>query len=334
MTRLSMSLTVCMIMTCVSAQSSRYGTISGVVKDPVNDVMGNIPVQLKNVQTGKVQKASTSTIGVYNFSQLAPGMYDLLVPAVGFTLDKFEQKGIAVQVGQSVNVDVKMPSGPNLGTPGDDPSIYLRTKYAGKSGKIPRATDGKPSLAGVWLSNDDPNPEEPTMLPWAASLVKERLENAFRDGPSGFCLPGGPLLTGPLLYEIVQTPTRVITIMEDVVSVRQAFMDGRGHPKEFNPTWMGHSIAHWEGDVLVIDTVGMNDKSWLNVYPHTEQLHLVERYRRTDYSHLQVDILIEDPGTFVKPWTIHSVWNLAPGEEIGEYVCTENNRDAAHLKGN
>jgi hypothetical protein len=94
---------------------------------------------------------------------------------------------------------------------------------------------------------------------------------------------------------------------------------------------MGHSIGHWEGDLLVIDTVGMNDKSWLNNYPHTEQLHLIEHYRRTDFAHLQVDITIDDPGAFTKPWTIHTVWNLAPGEEIGEYVCSENNRDVQHL---
>ena len=169
------------------------------------------------------------------------------------------------------------------------------------------------------------------MLPWAAALSKKWIENSFRDGPSGFCLPAGPLITGPLLYRIVQTPALLLTLMEDVVAVRQAFLDGRGHPKDLNPTWMGHSIGHWEGDVLVIDTVGMNDKSWLNIYPHTEQLHLIERYHRTDLAHLQVDITIEDPGAFTKPWTIHSVWNLAPGEEIGEYVCTENNRDAQHL---
>ena len=169
------------------------------------------------------------------------------------------------------------------------------------------------------------------MLPWAAALAKKWLEDGLREVPSGFCLPNGPLIDGPLLYRIVQTPTLFLTLTEDVAPVRQVFLDGRGHPKDLNPTWMGHSIGHWEGDTLVIDTVGMNDKSWLNNYPHTEQLHLIEHYRRPDFAHLQVDIIIEDPGAFTKPWTIHSVWNLAPGEEIGEYICSENNRDAQHL---
>src|SRR4029078_10079621 len=119
--------------------------------------------------------------------------------------------------------------------------------------------------------NDDPNPEEPGMLPWAGALVKERLANAFRDGPSGFCLPSGPLLTAPLLFKIIQTPTLLLTLQEDVIAVRQVFMDGRGHPKDRDPSWMGHSIGHWEMDTLVVDTVGLNDRSWVGIYPHTEK---------------------------------------------------------------
>jgi hypothetical protein len=314
------------------AQSSRFGSISGVITDPDGATVPNIPVQAKNSQTGATQNASASASGVYTFAQLPPGTYELLVPAVGFTLDKFQQKGLGVRAGETLRADIKMPWGPNLGTPGDDPSLFLRNKYAGQTGRVARTADGKPDLSGVWNSNDDPNPEEPSMLPWAATLSKKWLENNFRDSPPGFCLPGGPLITGPLLYRIVQTPKLLLMLAEDVAPVRQVFLDGRGHPKDLNPTWMGHSVGHWEADVLVIDTVGMNDKSWLNIYPHTEQLRLIEHYRRTDFAHLKVDITIEDPGTFTKPWTIHSVWNLAPGEEIGEFVCSENNRDAQHLR--
>lgn len=315
---------------CALAQSNS-GAISGVVTDPDGATVPGIPIQAKNPHTTAVYQASTSASGAYAFDRLPPGTYELLVPAVGFTLDKFERKGLVVAAGKTLRVEIKMRWSTNLGTPGDDASLFLRNKYASQGGPVPRTADGKPDLSGVWNSNDDPNPEEPSMLPWAAALSNKWIAEGLRDNPSGFCLPGGPLLTGPLLYKIVQTPTLFLTITEDVVAVRQAFLDGRGHPKDLNPTWLGHSVGHWEGETLVIDTVGMNDKSWLNIYPHTEQLHLVERYRRTDFAHLKVDITIEDPGAFTKPWTIHSVWNLAPGEEIGEYVCNENNRDAAHL---
>ncbi len=331
MIRLVVAFGACTFATCALAQSNRFGAISGVITDPDGIAVPNIPIQSKNSQTGTTQKALTSAAGAYTFAQLLPGTYELLVPAVGFTLDRFERKDLVVRAGETLRTDIKMPWGPNLGTPGDDASLFLRNKYAGASGPVPRTANGKPDLSGVWNSNDDPNPEEPSMLPWAAALSKKWIENGFRDGPSGFCLPAGPLITGPVLYQIVQTPKLFLTITEDIVAVRQAYLDGRSHPKNVNPTWMGHSIGHWEGDVLVIDTVGTNDKSWLNIYPHTEQTHLVERYRRPDFAHLQVDITIEDPGAFTKPWTIHSVWNLAPGEEIGEYVC-ENNRDAQHLR--
>jgi hypothetical protein len=107
------------------------------------------------------------------------------------------------------------------------------------------------------------------------------------------------------------------------------FLDGRAHPKDPDPTWMGHSIGKWEKDTLVIDTAGLNDKSWLlqGVWlPHTEMLHIVERYRRPDLAHLNIDLTLEDPGTFTKPVQRHLVWELSPGEEILENVCNENNK--------
>jgi carboxypeptidase family protein len=309
---------------------SGLGTITGAITDPSGAVVFNAPIQAKNTQTRTVYKATTSAAGIYTLQRLSAGTYDILVPAVGFTLDKLEHKDVAIQAGQTLRLDIRVEWGPNLGTPGDDPSIFLRNKYAAKRRPAPRAPNGRPDLSGVWLGNDDPNPEEPGMLPWAADLVKERLANAFRDGPSGFCLPSGPLLTGPVLFKIVQTPALLVTLQEDAIAVRQVFMDGRGHPKDRDPSWMGHSIGHWEKDTLVVDTVGLNDRSWVGIYPHTEMLHVVERYRRPDWAHLDVEIALDDPGTFTRPWTIHNVWNLTPGEEVEEYAC-ENNRDQQHL---
>jgi Carboxypeptidase regulatory-like domain len=313
-----------------SAQTGDFGGMTGILTDPQHAPVPNIPVQMKNTKTGTVYNAAASANGGYSFKQLPAGTYDLLVPAVGFTLDKFEQKGLVVGKGQTLKQDIQMPWGANLGTPGDDPSIFIRNKYAKAPGPAPRTADGKPDLSGVWNGNDDPNPVDPPMLPWAEVIVKERLANSFRDSPSGFCEPGGPLLTGPLLYKFVQTPKLIVNLMEDAAPFRQVYMDGRAHPKNLDPTWMGHSIGHWEGDTLVVDTVGLNDKSWLNIYPHTEQLHLTERYKRPDFAHLLVEITIDDPGTFTKPWVIRNTWNLAPGEDILEYQC-ENNRDAVHL---
>jgi len=108
---------------------------------------------------------------------------------------------------------------------------------------------------------------------------------------------------------------------------RQVFLDGRGHPENLQPTWLGHSIGKWEKDTLVIDSRGFNDKGWLEgAKPQTEQLHVIERYRRVDYGHIQLEITIDDPGAYAKPWKIRRILNLAVGDDVQEYVCNENNK--------
>jgi hypothetical protein len=309
------------------------GSIVGSVTGPDGAAVATAAVHAKNLATGTVYKATTSARGDYVLARLPGGNYELLVPTVGFTYSKFERKNVTVQVGQNLRIDVRLEWGPNLGTPGDDPSIAMRTKYGSVSGKTPRTREGKPDFTGMWNGSDDPDPEPPSMLPWADALFKERIANDFRDTPSGFCLPGNTFPTGPLLYQIVQTPKLIVQIFEDIASPRLIFVDGRGHPKDPNPTWVGHSIGKWEGDTLVIDTVGMNDKSWLvSGEPHTEKLHIVERYRRPSLGLLQIDATVEDSAAFTKPYQIHMVWNLAPGEELTEYICTDNNRDLEHLR--
>ena len=112
--------------------------------------------------------------------------------------------------------------------------------------------------------------------------------------------------------------------------------DGRPHPKDWNPTWQGHSIGKWEGDTLIIDTAGYNDKAWLSLsgIPHTEKLHIVERIRRPDYGHIEVEITMEDSGAFTTPWIRIFTATLAPpGEEIMEFICNEGNRDVSHYRG-
>jgi hypothetical protein len=122
---------------------------------------------------------------------------------------------------------------------------------------------------------------------------------------------------------------------DDIPSHRTVYLDGRRHPKDPNPSWMGHSVGQWEGDALVVDTVGFNDKSWLGAqgHPHTEKLHVTERLRRPDLGHLEIEFTIEDPVTYAKPWIIKRVADLDPNDEIGEYVCTEGERDVVHMVG-
>jgi hypothetical protein len=170
------------------------------------------------------------------------------------------------------------------------------------------------------------------LQPWAKKLMASRTD---ADDPYNYCMPGGPLrITGGFAWRFVQHPTtnstHIFMLQEgNAHTYRQIFMDGRKHPEDPTPTWYGHSIGRWEGDTLVIDTVGVNDKFWLDSdgTPHTEQLHMVERWTRTDFTTLRRDVTLEDPGAFTRPFTVTLTAKLAePGSEILEYICIENNQ--------
>jgi hypothetical protein len=132
---------------------------------------------------------------------------------------------------------------------------------------------------------------------------------------------------------VIQTHSVIALLWEgNVPAITQIFLDGRQHPKDPFPSWMGHSIGSWDGDTLVVDTVGFNDLSWLRLNPHTEKLHVIQRYRRPDLGHIEKEVTIEDPGAYSKPWKMRTTWDLAPQEEIQEYVCNENEKDVSHLQ--
>jgi hypothetical protein len=303
--------------------------VTGRVSDPDGGAVPTASLQFKNAATGVVYQAASKADGSYSVEPPA-GTYDLTIPTIGFTFRRYQQAGIVVREGQPLRLDISMPWGGNLGTPGDDIAMIVRLRSPAPSGLVPRTVDGKPDLSGVWLGLPGSG-ETPSFLPWAEKLFLERAANGGRDHPSGFCLPGDPILKDPFLYKIVQSPGLIVMLWEgNLPGVTQIFMDGRGHPASHDPSWMGHSIGHWDGDTLVVDTVGFHDRSWLGIYPHTEALHVVQRIRRTDAGHIEKDFTINDPGAFTKPWTWHVVWDLTPGEEIQELVC-EGDHYPQHL---
>ena len=142
------------------------------------------------------------------------------------------------------------------------------------------------------------------------------------------CFPTGVprIYLHPFPMEIIQLKGRVILFFEFNHFVRQIYTDGRKHNTDLGPTWMGDSIGKWDGDTLVVDTIGFNDKTWLDRagHPHSDALHLVERFRRTERSTLQDDLTIEDPKAYTKPWSGHLVFRLKPDWNITEMVCEDN----------
>ena len=202
-----------------------------------------------------------------------------------------------------------------------------------------RAVYAAPDFSGVWFIDEYhrnmlPN-EDPPFQSWAEALFKKRnFENTHRDPDSGpdpteRCIPPGIPRTmfQPFPWEIVQARDRIIMIFEYQSLIRQIFTDGRGHPKDLEPTYMGHSVGKFEGDTLVVDTVGFNDKTWLDPMglPHSEAMHVTERLRRVSHDTLVDEYTIDDPKAYTKSWTAQRTFILKPDWQIKEYVCTENN---------
>jgi hypothetical protein len=319
---------VCVLAASTSVAQNNRGAVTGIVTSADGPVVG-ATVQLKHQPTGKTFTATSVAAGRFAFSDLPVGAYELSVPQLGITTLRFVQENVGVNGGKTTTLDIKLVK-TNQGIVGDDNAfLALHNKYANVRGRTPRTPDGRPDLSGVWNANVDPNPAPVALLPWAEDEMKERLANNFRDQPFSFCLPGDPTPTLPLIYKFVQTRSLLVLLFEHDPHYRQIFLDGRGHPKDLDPTWMGQSVGRWEKDTLVVDTIGFNDKTWLifqTGLPHTELLHMTERYRRPDLGHLTVDLTLEDPGTFVKPIERHMTWELAPGEDVLESICTENNK--------
>jgi hypothetical protein len=211
----------------------------------------------------------------------------------------------------------------------------------------PRAADGKPDLSGVWnkLSpkysrNIAADLKPGDVQPWADALVQQRKENLGKDYMNVHCLPLGPGYTtdadstGAEMLKIIQTPT-VIIILNPDLTYRQVYMDGRKLEAAPNPSWMGYSVGHWEGDTLVVESNGYNDRTWLDHdgHPHSEALRTTERYHRRDFGNLDVEVTLSDPTVYAKPWTVAVRAELAPDTEMIEWVCTENATGVEHYVG-
>jgi len=176
--------------------------------------------------------------------------------------------------------------------------------------------------------------------PWAAAVYDYNSKNQSKYDPEGYCLPpGGPrMMATPYPAEIIQLPEqkRIIMIFEGATHIwREIFMDGREHPKgdALNPTYLGHSVGRWEGDTLVVDIVGFSEATWLDYFghPHTDQMHVVERFTRPNKATLHYEALIDDPGAYTKPFTV--AWDIPwrANGELTEYICQENNKYLQHL---
>src|SRR4051794_2641124 len=181
----------------------------------------------------------------------------------------------------------------------------------------PRLPDGKPDLSGLWLIAGSYIGDITKVLkggevqfqPWAEELYKQRRATESKDDPTGRGIVGGVPRShaGPYPFKILHTTSNnVVLLYEAVHSFRQIFVDGRPLPKDPNPQWFGYSVGRWDGDTLVVDSAGFGDNVWLDNFGHpaTDSLRVTERFRRQDFGHLSIEVTIDDPKTYRKPWTV------------------------------
>src|SRR5580704_1974459 len=230
-----------------------------------------------------------------------------------------------------------------------------------------KAPDGHPDLSGVWdrgsapgTPTSPPTPPPggfgatpppgprpfqnlPSLLPdglpfqpWALELRKQRLAENSKDHPDAHCLPLHPvqLHSHPQPRKIIQTPGMVLIIYEANDGLRQIFTDGRPLPADAEPWWFGYSSGKWEGDTLVVESVKFRDLGWLDVEgsPLTESGKIIERFRRPDFGHLKIQVTIDDPKAYTKPWTVTVYQRIMLDTDLIEFVCQENSKDDPHLR--
>jgi len=211
----------------------------------------------------------------------------------------------------------------------------------------PKTSYGKPNLSGFWmpesptkhlldLSADLP-PNSVPFKPQARALYQERIDNNGKDHPGARCLPSGiPEKDNiPDGLKLVQTEDLTLLLHESRTIYRQIFTDGRPLPKNPQPTWMGYSIGHWDKDTFVVETIGQNGKTWLDMkgLPGTESLRVIEKFTRPRVGHMDIDVTIDDPEAYTKPWSVKLAWRLLPDTDLIESICEENNRDPVHMVG-
>lgn len=205
----------------------------------------------------------------------------------------------------------------------------------------PKTAEGKPDLSGLWGKasdkyNNNVAADEPpgVVQAWAEALYQQRRKDFGKESMDTLCVPFGPAYTTTPYREsrIIQTPAMLAILNEDLTH-RVIFMDGRQLEKEPNPSWMGYSVGHWDGDTLVVESNGYNERTWLDNtgHPHTENLHVTEQYRRTDFGHIELQVTFDDPKALTKPITVPIHMELVTDTEMLEYACSENEKDHAHM---
>jgi hypothetical protein len=248
----------------------------------------------------------------------------------------------AILLSMSTAFAAQWPAHPTRGvprTPDGKPNL---------TAPVPRTPDGQPDLSGIWRGAPAPASTSEVPLatfrnvganikgglplqPWAAEVLKKRSDDNSKDNPEAHCLPMGIVQfhTQGAPRKFVQTPDLIVILYEASSGIRQILMDGRSLPNnDPQPWWYGYSVGKWDGDTLVVETTGLRDGGWLDIIgsPLTDAAKITERFRRVNYGQMEIDITIDDPKAYTRPWTVRFNQQIMLDSELIEFICLENQR--------
>jgi hypothetical protein len=307
------------------------GSILGIVSGVDGAALGHAPMRAWSAQTATDARTYSSDAGRYEINGLAPGTYRIEVAMPCCTYAPFSSGDVLVKAGSALELDIRLEESGDLIALADDPGALAAEVLSRRvipDAPVPSMVDGRPDLSGVWLVEDDPFPEEPEPLPWAEEAARQRDAGDLREDLFALCLPGELPIPGasiPMIARFLHTADLLVMLFEGPPGYRQVYLDGRGAGEVPSPSWLGHSVARWEGQTLVVDTVGFNARGRNGDYPRSEMMRLEERYTRTELGYMDLRMTIYDPGVFTRPWTRNLHLDLVPQEDLIEFVC-ENNK--------
>ena len=277
-----------------------------------------------------------------------------------------QQRGFSIAIALFLAAGIASAQWLNYAAPG---TPRTRDGKPNLTAPAPRAASGKPDLSGVWQIEPTPpeemkrlfgdlsvenvlgdssvayskylvniladfKPQDQPMRPEFVAVMRGRSKEVY---PLTRCLPVGvpadDVLPGP--FKMIQTPELIVVRNEYENTFRQIYTDGRKPPADPDPLWLGYSVGKWEGDTLVVDTIGFNDRTWLDGigHPHSDALHVTERFHRRDFGHLDMQVTIDDPKVYTKAFSIQFTELLVPDSDVTEYFCSENEKDRSHIEG-
>lgn len=313
----------------LGCSSSEAGSLEGMVVNPDGEPVYHAPVRVSGVDGDSDYRTYTDRDGRFVAPRIAPGNYvvEVVMPCCRYQPYRGTPQTVGAADVESVTVELAPTD--YLIALSDDPGQLAHELIARRAlpDRVVGRVSDRPDFSGMWVLEDDPFAEDPSPTDEARKVVEARDPDDLSQDLFALCLPGELPIPGastPILSRFVHTPDLLVMLFEGPPGFRQVFLDGRALPEHPNPAWLGHSVGRWEGDTLVVESTGFDVRGRIGDYPRSEKMRLTERYTRTEYGMLELEIVVDDVGSLTEPWIRQMHFDLVPQEPLIEFVCENN----------